>query len=77
MSGRRSDLPFVLKIISLLCIVLIVNVRNKVNLESQLTAKIENKEINVIQDYQVTAQNFVKVSLSKGMEFGLELQEEK
>ncbi|CAN5133490.1 hypothetical protein BH23BAC1_BH23BAC1_00300 [soil metagenome] len=77
MSGRRSNLPFVLKIISLFCIVLIVNVRNKVNSESQLAAKFEVKEIHAVNDYKTTAHNFVKVSLAKGMEIGLELQEEK
>lgn len=80
MSGRRSNLPFVLKIISLLCIVLIVNVRNKVNSDTQLAAKLEIreiKEINAVHDYNATAHNFVKITMAKGMEMGLELQEEK
>jgi hypothetical protein len=77
MSGRRSNLPFVLKIISLLCIILIVNVRNKLNSESQLSAKLEIKEINAVNDYNQAAQNFVKISMLSGMEIGLELQEKK
>ncbi len=75
MSGRRSNLPFVLKIISLLCIVLIVNVRNKLNSESQLATKLEINEIKAVNDFNATAQNFVKISMATGMEYGLELQE--
>jgi hypothetical protein len=77
MSGRRSNLPFVLKIISLLGIILIVNVRNKLNSESQLSAKLEIKEINAVNNYNQAAQNFVKISMLSGMEIGLELQEKK
>ncbi len=67
MSIRRGDLPFMLKIFSLLLILILVNIRNKMNIDFQLANQLEIKEYNITEDYSTTAQKFVKNNLSKGI----------
>lgn len=67
MSIRREDLPFIFKIISLLLILLIVNVRNKLNTDFQLANKLEVKEYNDASNYNLATQKFVKTSVYKGV----------
>ncbi len=67
MSIRRGDLPFMLKIFSLLLILILVNIRNKMNIDFQLANQLEIKEYNITEAYSTTAQKFVKNNISKGI----------
>jgi len=65
MSIRSADLPFILKISSLLIILLVVNVRNKMNTDFQLANKTELKTYENASNFET--QNFVKTSKYKGV----------
>ncbi|MDQ3393824.1 MAG: hypothetical protein M3512_06900 [Bacteroidota bacterium] len=64
MSIKKDDLSFIFKILSLLLILLVVNVRNKMDINFQLANKMEIKEYSPTEEYNIAAQKFVKSSVT-------------